>query len=94
MNTLPAASRHLISTRAKDDACWCGAAVIVGLDEGLTAKVDAAVLDQAGEIAALLDNRRTLHAQYESLSDSSHARSNSSRRLERQCSRPASLRGL
>ena len=55
----PTARQHLISTKAAEVLCWCGATIISGLDEGLTAKVDPWPLDSTDEIRVLLDNRRT-----------------------------------
>jgi hypothetical protein len=56
-----ASTRHLVSTPAKAETCpGCRAALLVALDEGLTARVDATPLpDRPAEIAALLAGRRT-----------------------------------
>lgn len=52
---------HLASTTAKPQPCpRCHRATLVALDEGISARVDAAPLaDQQTEIAALLENRWT-----------------------------------
>lgn len=52
---------HFASTTATEQTCpRCKARLLVALDEGLTARADAAPLtDPAAEIAALLDGRWT-----------------------------------
>lgn len=52
---------HLISTTATETTCpRCHTPLLVALDDGLPARVDAQPLpDRAAEIAALLDNRWT-----------------------------------
>jgi len=54
-------SDHLATTAARDSTCArCGAPTLVGLAEGLTARVDVTPLpDRAAEIAALLANKAT-----------------------------------
>jgi hypothetical protein len=51
--------RYLISTRAVEDECRCGSVILAGFDEGAFVKVDPTPLDPTGELAALLDGRRT-----------------------------------
>lgn len=52
---------HLATTPARETTCpRCGAAMLIGLAEGLTAKVDIDPLpDRLAEIAALLANKST-----------------------------------
>ncbi len=52
-------TRHLISTRAIEGQCRCGLLILAGLDEGISVKVDATPVDRSGELAALLDGRKT-----------------------------------
>ncbi len=54
------ASRHLETTEAIVITCHrCLRPVIYGIAEGIAARVDAVVLDQAAEIAAVLARRQT-----------------------------------
>lgn len=51
---------HLISTRVVQRQCpRCGTELLVAIDEGIPAHVDAAPIDPADEIAALLTGRWT-----------------------------------
>lgn len=52
---------HLVTTRAKPDTCHrCQDPILIGLAEGLTARVDITPLpDRDAEIAALLAGLRT-----------------------------------
>ena len=50
---------HLISTRAVEDECRCGCVILAGFDEGAFVKVDKTPVDRAGDVAALMADRRT-----------------------------------
>lgn len=51
---------HLITTVAKQDTCpRCRQPTLAALDAGIPARVDIQAIDQAGELAALLDNKWT-----------------------------------
>lgn len=51
---------HLVTTKVTGAACpRCRAVVLVGLAEGLTARVDLTPLNSTGEIAALIADRWT-----------------------------------
>lgn len=54
-------SRHLVSTTAAEARCdRCRRPLLVALDEGLTARVDATPLpDHSAELAALIEGRWT-----------------------------------
>jgi hypothetical protein len=57
------AHRHLESTASKESECGgCGAAILVALVDGLSAKADAVPLaDQAAELDALIHGRTTYY---------------------------------
>lgn len=61
-------AEHLISTTTTDQTCQCGAHILVALDSGIRAQVDATPLqDRAAELAALIEGRWTythVHAGY------------------------------
>jgi hypothetical protein len=50
---------HLITTRAKERSCRCGAAILVGIAEGMPVRADARPVTPAEEIAALVEGRWT-----------------------------------
>lgn len=58
--SMPISSRHLITTRVTPDIhAMCGALILTGHAEGLTARVDLTALNTAGEIAAICDRLPT-----------------------------------
>lgn len=53
-------SRHLVSTPASRTVCGrCDTPLLTGWAEGILARVEAAELDRAGEIVALIQGRIT-----------------------------------
>lgn len=53
-------SQHLISTRPVDSHCrHCGTAILIGLAEGLAARVDAIPIPPRSEVDALIEGRWT-----------------------------------
>lgn len=60
LHRVAAMSNHLITTAANGALCpRCRAIVLLGVAEGLTARVDLTPINRAGEIAALLANLQT-----------------------------------